>query len=206
MTNGPKILIYLFRRDLRVSDNPVFHEICRAHASGASPHFTHVMPLYVFPAQQMEVSGFLRTSESNPTPKSPYPEARSEVGKFWRCGSHRAKFMAESVWDLKKSLDKKDSGLCIRVGRLAEVVQDALDFYEKEGLDTATEEQTESKEGTPKSDPSVRSSQRGEVVGVWMTTEVTTEEQDDEKAVQKVVEARGKEFRSFVDEKYFIDE
>jgi deoxyribodipyrimidine photo-lyase len=206
MTPGPKILIYLLRRDLRLSDNPIYHEICRQYSSESSRRFTHLMPLYVFPAQQMDVSGFLRPSGTDSPLESPYPEPRSQQGGYWRCGPHRAKFLAESVWDLKESLDKAGSGLCIRAGRLAEVVQSVLDFFEQDDSTSEKKELGQSADDKSKNDDDPESNQRGEVVGVWMSSEEGTEEKSDEQAVQTVVEERGKEFRLFDDEKYLIDE
>jgi deoxyribodipyrimidine photo-lyase len=129
-----------------------------------------VLPLYVFNARQIEVSGFFTGS------LSPYPEAKSQLGKFWRCGPHRARFLCESVWDLKQSLESVHSGLCIRAGSLQDVVRRALD------------------------------SPGADVIGVWMTGDVTPEELEDEASVRTITEDRGKEFRLFKDEKYFIDE
>ncbi len=58
-TSAPtKILVYLIRRDLRFSDNPVLFEAQKIFASGSSP-FTHLLPIYVFPANQVEISGFI---------------------------------------------------------------------------------------------------------------------------------------------------
>lgn len=126
----------------------------------------------MFPSQQVETSGFL----SSDTEKSPYPEARSEVGKFWRCGPLRAKFLAESVWDLKKSLEGIGSGLEVRVGMVGDVVRQVLEQL------------------------------KAETVSLWMTFEEGVEEKREEKAVRKEVEGLGKEFRLWTDEKYFIDE
>ena len=171
-----KVLIYLLRRDLRVADNPIIHEISKLHSQSHKP-FTHVLPLYVFPAQQVEVSGFL----SSPDSKSPYPEARSQVGNFWRCGHLRSKFLAESVWEVKKGLQQLNSDLVIRVGTLSDVIEQMLSgFEEKKG--------------------------EVEVTGVWMTEEVAIEEKREERNIRKEVEGRGKEFRVFIDEKYFVDE
>lgn len=111
----------------------------------------------------------------------PFPEARSRVGAFWRCGPHRAKFVAETVWDLKTTLEANGSGLSMRAGVQSHVVKDILEYYQ------------EGKE-------------RGEVVGVWMTGEKASEETDEEDQIQKVVEKFEKEFRVFKDEKYFVDE
>lgn len=170
---SPRILIYLLRRDLRFSDNPILHEISKLGSQSHAP-FTHLLPLYVFPAQQIEVSGFLRPGE-----RSPYPEARSQVGKFWRCGHHRVKFLAESVWDVKKSLENIGSGLEIRVGMLQDVVRQVLDGF---------------KDGD------------AEVMGLWMTAEPGVEEKREERAVRKEVERHDKQFKLWADEKYFVDE
>ena len=170
-----RILIYLLRRDLRLADNPIFHEISKL-SQQSHPTFTHVLPVYIFPAHQLEVSGFL----SSPDEQSPYPEARSQVGGFWRCGPRRVRFLAESVWDLRKELEKIGSGLTIRMGMLGQVVKDLLDGFKQQG-DVAIE-------------------------GIWMTSEEGVEEQRDEREVRKAVEAEGIQFRLWADEKYFIDE
>jgi deoxyribodipyrimidine photo-lyase len=169
MAAKESVLIYVLRRDLRLDDNPIFHEISQLYLSGQA-RFTHVLPLYVFNARQIEVSGFFTDS------RSPYPEARSNVAKFWRCGPHRARVVGESVWDLKQTLESVRSGLCIRAGNLPDVIQSTIN------------------------------SLGAEFVGVWMTGDVTPEELEDEANVRSIVEAQGKEFRLFKDEKYFIDE
>ncbi len=173
---GQRVLIYLLRRDLRLSDNPVFHEIHKI-SQQSQKSFTHVLPLYVFAAQQVEVSGFLSESES----RSPYPEARSEVGKFWRCGPHRAKFLAESVWDLKSQLEKTGSGLLIRAGTLGRVVEDLLTQFQH------------SDEGVA-------------VSAIWMTEEEGVEEKREERDVRKAAGKLKVDFKLWLDEKYFIDE
>ena len=172
----PRILIYLFRRDLRVADNPILHEISRSYQQSQHP-FTHLLPIYVFPAQQVEVSGFL----SSEFERSPFPEARSNAAGFWRCGPHRAQFLAESVWDLKKSLEGVGSGLEIRIGMAGQVIKEIFDAYK-------------------------RDSYSGEVVGVWMTSEEGVEEQREEKDVRQATEGAGQSFKLWTDEKYYIDE
>jgi hypothetical protein len=172
----PRILIYLVRRDLRLFDNPVLYEISRSFQHAQRP-FTHLLPLYVFAAQQVEVSGFL----SSDAERSPFPEARSPVGGFWRCGPHRAQFLAETVWDSKKAFEAVGSGLEIRVGMVGQVVKDLLDGFKAGGREA-------------------------EVVGVWMTDEEGVEERREERDVKGIVEGHGKEFRLWVDEKYFVDE
>jgi len=203
---APRVVLYVLRRDIRLSDNPVFHyaaqQVKRNQASkptsggdrrsrddsltsehgGGSP-FTHFLPLYILPAHQIETSGFL----SSPSDKSPYPEARSKVAKVWRTGPHRAKFIGQGVWDLKQRLEGLGcgSGLEMRVGMVAEVVRDILDSYSK---------LEESNGCKPK------------ITGVWMTDDDATEEKDEMREVQKVAEERSVPFKVFADEKFFIDD
>ncbi|KAL9624727.1 MAG: hypothetical protein Q9160_001081 [Pyrenula sp. 1 TL-2023] len=172
---SPRVLIYLLRRDLRLTDNPIFHDVGKTFSQSQQP-YTHLLPLYVFPAQQVEVGGFLNAADS----RSPYPEARSQVGNFWRCGPHRAKFLAESVWDLKTSLEGVGSGLCIRVGLVGDVVQDLLEGFKKD--------------------------KQVETFGVWMTSEEGSEEKQEERDVRQAAENLGTQFKLLPDEKYYVDD
>lgn len=169
---APRILLLLLRRDLRLADNPLFHAL----RSARNQH-THVLPVYIFSPQQIEVSGFLL-----PDTKSPYEEARSRVGGFWRCGPHRARFVAECLWDLKEGLKKLGSDLVMRVGWGGEVVRGILEEIDKG-------------DGGAK------------VVGVWITRDHGSEEMSEERGVKSWVEKVGKgniEFRVFEDESYLI--
>lgn len=151
MPSVQRILIYVLRHDLRLADNPVFHAIA------SQQHITHVLPLFVFNPVQYEVSGFLSSSDEF---RSPFPEARSRLGKFWRCGPYRAKFLAEALYDLKKDLQASGSDVIIRVGRSEEVVK---------GIVSAL-------------------SEAGHVVqAVWMTKDCAYEEALEERAVKKVL-------------------
>jgi deoxyribodipyrimidine photo-lyase len=164
-------LIYLLRRDLRVADNPILHSL----STNKDHSFTHVLPLYIFNAQQLEVSGFLQEGE-----KSPYKEARSQVAGFWRCGPHRAKFLAESVWDVKEGLEKVGSGLCIRVGSTSDVIRALIPQIScKEGL---------------------------KVKAIWMVGEEGVEESREERAVRDICTEADVDFKLWNDEKYLIDE
>ena len=118
------LLIYVLRRDLRWNDNPVFHHLVQLQQSSKQP-YTHLLPIYIFSANQIEVSGFLPSGSE----RSPYPEARSEVAGFWRCGPHRAKFIAESVFDLRRSLEAANSGLVVRVGIVGDVLRSIFEEY-----------------------------------------------------------------------------
>jgi deoxyribodipyrimidine photo-lyase len=202
-----RIILYILRRDVRLSDNPAFHyaaqQLKRANTKtpkapsnddgrsrddslisehGGAPS-THLLPVYVFPANQIESSGFL----SSPSDRSPYPEARSEVAKVWRTGPHRAKFIGEAVWDLKQQLEALDcgTGLEMRVGMVADVVRDIVEAYPQ------TDIQDESK---PK------------ITGIWMTSDDGTEEKDEERAVEKIATQHNIPFQVWVDEKFYVDE
>ena len=170
----PRILIYLLRRDLRLTDNPVFNEVSKI-IQQSQPSYTHFLPIFIFAAQQVEVSGFL----SSDSERSPFPEARSNVAGFWRCGHHRAKFLAESVWDLKRSLHNIGSGLEIRVGLAGQVIQEVLSAFKKESA---------------------------QVIAVWMTAEEGVEEKREERDVKEAAERAGTEFKLWTDEKYYIDD
>ncbi|KAF1359994.1 cryptochrome DASH [Lizonia empirigonia] len=195
----PRILLYVLRHDVRLSDNPIFTAALRQYTrpqdstssdtrirddSLTSEHrgtsFTHLLPVYVFPAQQVEVSGFL----SSTSEKSPYPEARSEVAKIWRTGPHRARFIAEGAWDLKQTLEGLGcgSGLQIRVGKVGDIVKNILEYYSKGG------------------------DQKGEISGIWMTADESVEEKQDEKLVKEIAKQNGVEFKLWSDEKYYIDD
>ena len=171
---SPRVLIYLFRRDLRLADNPILYEISKTFQQSQQP-YTHLLPVYVFAAQQIEVSGFI-PSDSD---RSPFPQARSQAGGFWRCGPHRSRFLAESVWDLKESLEGVGSGLEIRTGMLGQVVVEMLDAFKKESI---------------------------EVAGVWMTQEEGIEEKEEERNIRRAAQAAHTEFKLWTDEKYFVDE
>lgn len=172
--SSPRVLIYLLRRDLRVVDNPIFHDIAKVAQQSQHP-FTHFLPVYVFAAQQIEVSGFL----SSDSERSPFPEARSQAGGFWRCGPHRAKFLAESVWHVKKRLANVGSGLEIRVGMVGQVIKELLDAFKQANT---------------------------EVAAVWMTEEEGVEEKREERDVRKAAEGAQTEFKLWTDEKYYVDE
>jgi deoxyribodipyrimidine photo-lyase len=201
----PRIILYILRRDVRLADNPAFHcaaqqlkntKNTRSPSSGdgrsrddslTSEHggapFTHLLPVYVFPANQIETSGFL----SSPSDQSPYPEARSQVAKVWRTGPHRAKFIGEGVWDLKQQLEGLycGSGLEMRVGMVEDVVRDIVESYSQSS-------------GKDENNP--------QITGIWMTGDEGTEEKDDEKAVEKIAAKHDIPFKVWVDEKFYIDE
>jgi deoxyribodipyrimidine photo-lyase len=194
----PRVLIYLLQQDVRLSDNPIFHAASLQSSIAESsaelsdtpsredslvstqdePYFTHFLPVYIFPANQIEVSGFLADS----TQRNPYPEARSRIAGLWRTGVHRAKFMAEGVWDLKEKLESLGcgSGLELRVGRIEEVVEHMLD--------------------------EIIDGDQMDVAGVWMTSQEGTEEKCSRQRIKNITAQRDIDFKLWEDVKYYIDE
>ncbi|KAI0444499.1 DASH family cryptochrome [Xylaria telfairii] len=164
------VLIYIVRHDLRVGDNPILHRLAASSDHG----FTHFLPVHIIPPHQIEVSGFLKDGET-----SPFPEARSEVARFWRCGPHRARFIAQSVWNMKENLVNLGNDLTIRIGRPEEVLKGLI-----EGL---------------------RQNQQ-KVSAVWMIGEEGYEEERDEKRLAEACSTLGVDLQLWVDEKYFIDD
>ena len=164
------VLIYLVRRDMRVSDNPILHKL-----SSSSDHgFTHLLPLFGFLPQQAEISGLLRDGH-----ESPYPEAKSALGQFWRCGPHRAKFIAKAIWNLKENLEKLGSDLIIRAGALETVLRSVIGKLREKQFN---------------------------VGAVWMVEEEGDEEKKNEAALAEVCSKAGIDLRVWLDEKYFIDD
>ncbi|KAL5116058.1 hypothetical protein ACEQ8H_006070 [Pleosporales sp. CAS-2024a] len=207
MAGHARIVLYILRRDVRLSDNPAFH--CAAQQLKPSPRtrssptpeprgredsltsergaapFTHFLPVYVFAAHQLETSGFL----ASPADQSPYPEARSQVAKVWRTGPHRAKFIAQGVWGLKQQLEALGcgSGLEMRVGMVHDVVRDIVTAY--------AQQPEESDEGD-----------KPRITQVWMTSDEGPEELDEVRAVEKVAAEHHVSFKLWADEKFFVDD
>lgn len=169
METRENVVIYLLRRDLRVEDNPVLHHL----VTNCTP-FTRLLPVYVLEPHQIEVSNFVK-----PGQRSPYPEARSRLGRFWRCGPHRARFTAQSVWDVKLSLTALGSGLVVRIGSYRSVVRTLVQGLRQTG---------------------------NEVGAIWMTDDVGWEEHNDQQDVASACEEFGVHFRLWNDAKYFVDE
>jgi deoxyribodipyrimidine photo-lyase len=128
MTTPSSVLIYVMRRELRASDQPIFHHL----ASTSSHGFSHLLPVYVFHAKQIDISGFVSQGSMNP-----YPPARSRLGNYPRCGPHRARFLGESVVELQQSLESLGSGLVIRVGMIDDVVRSLAEGLTTNGCKVA---------------------------------------------------------------------
>jgi hypothetical protein len=59
---------------------------------------------------------------------------RSRLGNFWRVGRHRAKFLVETVFDLKRSYDKKGGGMLLACGKPEEVAIKVVEALVKSGV------------------------------------------------------------------------
>lgn len=150
-----RILILLFRRDLRLQDNPLFHALSRRQ-----PRFTytHVLPIYIFDPEHVELSGFL----PDPVNTKFYDPCRSKIGNFWRTGPFRAKFIAESVWDFKQNLKKQlGSDLMLYAGRPHQILSSLVDWYRAGG---------------------------DEIAGVWTAALTGTEEKETETELRHMFE------------------
>jgi hypothetical protein len=58
---------------------------------------------------------------------------RSRLGNFWRVGRHRAKFLVETVFDLKKTYESKGGGLIIACGKPEDVAVKVVESLVKSG-------------------------------------------------------------------------
>ncbi|KAK1252532.1 hypothetical protein MKX08_003719 [Trichoderma sp. CBMAI-0020] len=167
--SGGSVLVYLMRRDLRTSDNPVLHRL-----STEEHGFTHLLPVYILPPDQIEVSGLVKDGKT-----SPYPPARFPLSHRWKCGHLRAKFIAESLWDLKGNLENLGSGLAIRVGTFDGVLGGIIQHY--------------------------AANQHGlQVTAVWMTEDYSPDQQTEEDAIVSLCEARNVELIRFYDVKHLL--
>jgi deoxyribodipyrimidine photo-lyase len=118
--------VLFVRRDLRLANNPILHHLSVDIPGVIKYTPTHLLVVYVLPPDQVETSGLLKAGEA-----SPYPPALSENSHAWRTGLHRVRFLAESVWDMKESLEELGMGLIIRVGSFPEVLESINSHYSR---------------------------------------------------------------------------
>lgn len=59
---------------------------------------------------------------------------RSRLGNFWRVGRHRAKFLVETVFDLKKAYESKGGGMLLACGNPEEVAIKVVQALVKNGV------------------------------------------------------------------------
>ncbi|KDE04978.1 hypothetical protein MVLG_04626 [Microbotryum lychnidis-dioicae p1A1 Lamole] len=119
-----KVIVALMRNDLRIHDQALFHA---AHSQN-NTDVTHLLPLYVFDERQIELSAL-------PDYQRQGPEARTRIYKFWRTGVYRAKFITEAVYDLKQSLQQRNSDLLVRFGQTEHVIAQIVQSLQDDGAE-----------------------------------------------------------------------
>ncbi|MHA4736668.1 deoxyribodipyrimidine photo-lyase [Dyadobacter sp. MSC1_007] len=102
-------IIYWFRNDLRLRDNQALHS--------ASEAASEIIPVYVFDPRQFE---------------------KTKLG-FRRTGALRAKFLIESVTELRNRIREKGGDLLIRVGDPETIVAQLAEDYAAEYVYTSKE-------------------------------------------------------------------
>ncbi|KAG8747837.1 hypothetical protein FRC10_011283 [Ceratobasidium sp. 414] len=142
-----RIAVVLLRNDLRVSDNPILY------AARDAPGTTHLLPLFIFDERQIELSGVKGYNGSA-------HEARTRICGFWRTGRHRACFLAQSVFDVKRRLRALGSDLGVYFGRPENIVPALIRHLESKG---------------------------DRVEGVWLQREVASEEQTVERRLARAL-------------------
>lgn len=81
------ILIALLRSDLRLHDHAIF-SACRPGGNGALSNVTHVVPVYVFDQEYIEVGGIKGLTKGK---GAGHAGAKTRVAGLWRCGPHRTR-------------------------------------------------------------------------------------------------------------------
>src|SRR5476649_381648 len=97
---GEKTILVWFRNDLRIHDNEILLEATRKADK--------VLPVYCFDPYYFKI-----TASGNP-----------------KTGNFRAKFLIESVADLRKNLQKLGSELIVRIGNPAEILPQLAEQYQ----------------------------------------------------------------------------
>ncbi|KAJ3101525.1 hypothetical protein HDU96_009941 [Phlyctochytrium bullatum] len=106
------VAIVLFRNDLRLHDNPTLH------LAATFKSITHLLPVYVFDPRQINIAPLNGRPASLLADASlRFEEPLTWHFKFPKCGSHRARFIAESVQDLQHQLRSRNSDLLLAYGR-----------------------------------------------------------------------------------------
>jgi deoxyribodipyrimidine photo-lyase len=124
----------------------------------------------------VELSGLVKDGKT-----SPYPSAVNQLSQTWKCGSLRAKFLAESLWDLKESLESLGSGLVIRAGTFDGVLNSIIQHYAAD-------------QDGPK------------VKAVWMTEDVSADQRKEQELVSSICLGLDIKFSLYLDQKYFLHE
>ncbi len=163
-------LLYMCRRDLRVEDNAA---LVWANDYASRNRIKHFVPLYIFDARQMEVSGIMSKHVGGRL-----PPAKHHMSGYWRCGPHRARFIAESVFDFRDGLRALRSDLSIHAGTPLRVIPHIM---------------------------SVLHAKEVPVRAIVMSQEVDLEALDDEAALVDFCKARGVHLEILNNDRTLID-
>jgi len=167
-SNKMRLVIALMRHDLRLADNPIINALSYAEVQ-------HFIPLFVCRPLHLDIQGFVKDGGEK---KSSTSIARSRVGKFRRCGSLRAQFLVESLWDIKSGLRGLGSDLVIRVGDSSDVLKTMMEGLRKQHEYADME--------------------------IWFTKEFASEEVEEEKMIKKMASRQNVACRVFDDESTLI--
>jgi deoxyribodipyrimidine photo-lyase len=125
--------------------------------SGLHSQADYLLPLFVFDERTMELSGL-------PGYERRGPEARTQNYGFWKTGGYRARYVAESVYDLRSRLREVGSDLVIRFGIPEVVVTNFVRAFQERG---------------------------DEVEGVWLQKEMTHDEVQVETEMARMLQGTG---------------
>lgn len=164
-------LIYLMKRDLRATDNPILYGL-----STTEHGFTHLLSAYIFPSDHIEVSGLVKDGNI-----SPYLPTRYGLSRRWRCSHLCAKFIAGSLWDLKRNLENLGSGFIILVGTFDAVLNGMIGH-------------------------SVANQDGPQITAVWMIVDYSPGQQREEETISAICGAHGIKFDWHYDVKYCMHE
>ncbi|KAI9034217.1 cryptochrome [Hyaloraphidium curvatum] len=113
----PRIVICLFGRDLRVHDNESLHSALAKH-----PAATHLLPMHVVDPRQVDADYAFWGTKKELDDGGP----RTRWFGFPKCGEHRARFLVESLRDLRSTLVARGSDLLVLAGKTEKVVEEVL--------------------------------------------------------------------------------
>lgn len=155
------ILIAFLRNDLRLTDHPIFSQFASSSSAAQNglENITHILPVYVFDQQYVEVGGLNGIQKGTGAGSDPNG-ARTRVAGFWRTGKPRVQFLTRSVFDLQARLQKIGSNLSIWSGHPHLILHKIIKTLQKNG---------------------------DHIHGVWFGEEPHTEERATEKRIEKAL-------------------
>jgi deoxyribodipyrimidine photo-lyase len=120
---SPSTAVVWFRRDLRVHDNPTLAAAAETAAGTAENGDSgRLLPVYCF----------------DPREFGSRPYGGPDSFEYEKTGSHRARFLRESVADLREILRSRDSELVVRHGRPEKMLPELVDAVDAEAVHCQT--------------------------------------------------------------------